>query len=359
MNDKEFLSKAIEKANRYWESRLAGEERIQTPQNERCQIAIVVPVFSEDVERIKKQMESLFKQSVDPSLYEVIYVVNNGVLGDDPKAEEVLLKNQKVIEFIRSTRNMPIFVIDKSTEGHEIPDCNVGKARNRGVAEASARFHEAGKNGIIIQTDADTYFDDPDYLKKILDTMKQSSDVIGIAGGLIYEFDPDTSHPEERAELEKKIERFIMIKRYEVMSRFINKGEIYSPFQNNTFSGANMISKSFESAVIGGLIDASSGEDPRFGRDLVEYGNHNNGRVIGMKDDLKVVTALRDSDRTPSSYKKLFDGIDLSKPSEVKGVKITPELIQELEKKVIEKEGGEELLGNLEKKVQELRIARK
>lgn len=305
----------------------------------------------ERVERIQKQIQSLEQQTIDTAEYEAIFVVNN----DEEEGEEVRTLNQLVIEYIRSCSNLPIFVIDKSSPGCEITDCNVGRARNRGVAEASLRFYENGRNGIIIQTDADTYFDDPEYLEKLKEVFKQAPDTVGIAGGLVFELDPDTQDFSERYVLEQKVERFIQLKIWDTFQKFLH-GEPGFLQKDRTFSGAHMISRSFETAVIGGLADVTSGEDPQFGNDLSHYAEYNHGRVIGKKDELKVVTALRDSDRTPSSFKKLFDSIDLSGPLQVDGQEITPELLERTEKEVLEKEGGRELVENMRTVIHGLRL---
>ena len=349
----------VERAQTYWNTRLENERRIETPQNKECIFSIVVPVYNEDVGRIKKQTESLRAQTVGLNTFEVIYVVNNAVIIEGSDQAEILKHNKEVIDFIRTITDMPVYVIDKSTEGNEIPDCNVGKARNRGVAEASIRFYEAGKNGILVQTDADSYFEDPDYLKKVQSAFEKSPDAIGIAGGLIFEFDPDTNHPERRAELEEKMERLILMKKFDILNKFITRGKTYSPFKSNIFSGANMISKSFETAVIGGLVDKPAGEDPKLSEDLIEFGKQNNKMVLGMKDELKVVTALRDSDRTPSSFKKIFDAIDLTRPLEIGGQVVTPELVETYENETLKKVGGKELLENMQKMIDELRVLKK
>lgn len=352
-------SKKLEHAENYWHSRLETEHRIETSQNAECIFSIVIPVYNEKKDRIKKQIDSLRSQSLDSKFFEIIYVVNNGVIDEESDKADVLAQNKSVIDFINSITDFPVYVVDKSSKGNEIPDCNVGKARNRGVAEASLRFNESGKNGILIQTDADSYFEDLDYLAKIRSTFQESPDVIGIAGGLIFEFDPDTDIQEKRIELEEKVRRFILIKKFGILSKFLKKGKLYSPFNDNTFSGANMISKSFETAVIGGLVDESSGEDPQFSKDLIKYGEQNNKKVIGMKDELRVVTALRDSDRTPSSFKKVFDNIDLSKQLEIDGQIVTPELIQTYEDEARKRPEGDKLLDNMQKMIDELRFVKK
>jgi hypothetical protein len=117
-----------------------------------------------------------------------------------------------------------------------------------------------------------------------------------------------------------------------------------------------MISKSFETAVIGGLHDIALGEDPQFGEDLTEYAKHNDGSVVGMKDELEVVTALRDSDRTGSSVKKILDSIDLSKPLIVDGQVVNDESIEALEKEVLKHEGGQALIDRMRKSINSFRL---
>lgn len=304
-----------ERAQHFWETRLQNEVRIEAPQNPKCEFAIVIPVYNESPERILKQIESLkSQQDIDPAQFEIIYVVNNDLPSENPKSTAVIEANQKVIETLRGVSGLNIFVVDKSSSGNEIERCNVGKARNRGVAEASLRFYENGKNGILIQTDADTYFEDKNYLSKLKSITTENPDVVGIAGGLIFEFNPDASNEEEIAELRKKVARFVLERKWDMLVQFLRDPESSIPVGTKNFSGANMISRSYESAVVGGLIDANAGEDPQFGEDLEAYGAGRGQKVIGAKNDLLVVTALRESDRTASSFKKDFDQIDLEKP---------------------------------------------
>ena len=305
-------SEKLERANQYWGSRLTGETRIAIPQNERCEFTIVVPVYNEDLNRILKQLDSIRNQKIDHALFEVIYVVNND-LDTANIAKDVFERNQRMITELRNIKDLPVFVIDKSSPGSEIQACNIGKARNRGVAEASLRFYENKKNGIIIQTDADTYFEDQEYLSKLKSITEKQPDVIGIAGGIVWEFNPDTNDEKEIAELKEKMAKLILVEKYTILDNFLKDGTVHSSVNEDNFSGPHMISRSFESAVIGGLIDASKGEDPRFGQDLGRYAVAHHQKVIGQKDILQVITALRESDRTGSSFKKMFDNIDLTK----------------------------------------------
>jgi len=300
-----------ERAEQYWRSRLEGETRIKKPMDPHCKFTVVVPVCRERPDRLLKQIDSFKSQEdIDPTQFEIIYIVNNDIDDGGDRFKETLASNQEIIELLRRDHGLNIHVIDKSSTGKEIHGCNVGRARNRGVAEASLRFHENDRNGILIQTDADTYFEDRYYFSRLMKMTDDDPDIIGIAGGLIFEWDPDTQNPEEQEMLQKKLEFMLLERLWSFMARFIRDPEDRLMYTEDSFSGANMISRSFETAVIGGLIDTNEGEDPQFGLDLKNYAVGRGQKVIGKKKELVVVTALRESDRTASSYKKTFDRID-------------------------------------------------
>lgn len=309
------------RAKQYWEQRLRNETRIEAPMNPACQYSIVVPVHGETINRLKTQIESLQnRQDIKPEDFEIIYVINNDISDGTERSRRIFQANQDILQFLRQDHGLNIYVIDKSSLGNEIPDCNVGRARNRGLAESSKRFFENNKNGLIIQTDADTYFEDPDYFTK-LSELAANLDVIGIAGGLTFEWSPDSQDPGELEHLRQKVERLIQIKVIEVLANFLRNG--VSQMSDTTFSGAHMISRSLESASVGGFIDAASGEDPKFGQDLMNLANGNGQKIIGARGNLRLVTALRDSDRTEASFKKIFDRIDLARPE------LTPNILAE------------------------------
>lgn len=356
-----------EMARKYWETRLSGEERIATPQDPNCGFCIVVPVYNEKLERIMKQIDSLRAQEgVPQESFEVIYIVNNGNLDASEQSVQIRSNNQAVINLIRNLSEPNIFVVDKSSLGHEISDCNVGRARNRGVAEASRRFFENNKNGVIVQTDADTYFEDKEYFQKLSIATRDDS-VVGIAGGIIFEFSPDTDDQDKIRVLKEKVKRFVLLKKWDILKRFVLNPNNVPATANDTFSGAHMISRSFESAVIGGLADLSKGEDPKFGNDLKKYAEANNKTVVGMKSALKVVTALRESNRTPSGFWKSFEEMDINQPTFVRDpfklnlgkpakVELTEQSYLELEQKVLNMPNGVEIVNNLNEIVQDIRI---
>ena len=68
VENKEGLTE-LERAKKYWDEALSLENKIEVRQNVQCKICIVVPIFNERLERIKKQIESIKNQNVDPTLY--------------------------------------------------------------------------------------------------------------------------------------------------------------------------------------------------------------------------------------------------------------------------------------------------
>jgi glycosyltransferase involved in cell wall biosynthesis len=321
VKDNEIIEKTpqLRKAERFWEEQLEGERRIEQPMDPECRLSIVVPVSNEDPERLLKQIDSLRnQQGVDRQLFELIYVINNGKDDGTPKFQERIMRNQQAMDALRGISDLNVFAIDKSTPGNEIENCNVGKARNRGVAEASLRFHEAKKNGILLQTDADTWFQNPEHIAELLRVMEDPQ-IIGAGGGIRWEWSPDTKDSAERADLERKLKIIVRRRIWTLLANFIRDQDVGSerPF---TFSGAHMISRSLETAEVGGLIDANIGEDPQFGFDLTTLANARGNRVENLSERLVVTTAYRESDRTDASFKKVFDKIRLDEPETVPDV---------------------------------------
>jgi len=354
----------MQRAEEYWERTLEGENRITKPIDPNCEISIVVPAYNESPDRVMKLIESLKKQK--DTVFEVIFVVNNDVPNDSDRSKKAIATNAQLMEYLRKDHGIPIHVIDKSSPGNEIPKCNVGKARNRGVAESSLRFREIGRNGIIIQTDADTWIEDEHFLSEVKSTMA-SPEIIGAAGGINLEWDPETKDPRERKELQRKINPLFLRKIAERFTEFLREPNKYGHF-STSFLGANMITKSFESAVIGGVPEIKGGEDGTFGSNLEAYGQKKGKKVIGKKHDLFITTSFRESDRTGSSLKKIFDSINPDKPEmvqnffattnpeETKEIELNQEYIDRLKVAIREKEGGSEYVDDFEKSMRYIRL---
>lgn len=202
------------------------EDRIKEPMNKECEVSIVIPAYGER-EAIFRPIESLTRQKgISRDSFEAIFVINNP--GKAPEQEDFkgtdndykrkfelyhksLAENQECLKIIRhingenidvalsveekeivekiKSSGIKIFAIDKATPGKTLPrdEANVGGARNRGVAEAVARFYEQKKsNGIIAQSDADTILDE-NYLHNLIKVFKKKPELVGIAGELEFE----------------------------------------------------------------------------------------------------------------------------------------------------------------------------
>jgi hypothetical protein len=305
--------------------RLKNERLIEVSQSEQCEIAIVVPASGEGPERIMTLLESLVtQQEVSTEQFEVIVVVNNGPDDGTTTFKERFIDNQAVLNLPiwanrqegdssglsprEKTRTADIrrlfrfFAVDKSSLGKEFDTASVGKARNRGVAEASLRFFEQGKNGILFQTDADTRLPDPHFLKRVLEVFLDPN-IIGGSGGGYYEFDIKTHDPAERRKLEKDRADLVMLKMVKRISQYKPDGQ-----EDGGFPGFNMMSRSFETAVIGGLEDRASGEDTLFGKAITAF-SRKRGKKIFSAAGPRVATALRESGRTSVLYKTFASGV--------------------------------------------------
>jgi len=325
----------IERANAYWDITLKNELRIPSTQKPNCEFAIVIPVYNEKPERILRQIESLRnQQGINLDEFEIIYVVNNGVLDDSDVSREIRANNQAVIAEIKKITGINAYVVDKSSPGNEIDDCNVGKARNRATAEASLRFYENGKNGLLIHTDADSYFEDPLYFIKLREMLNVQNNTVGIAGGLTFDFSPDEMEQGKYEELKKKTVMLALIKKWGYLLQFVLGSElVINKRYQKLFTGGHMISRSYESAVIGGFFGGNTFESTIFGLELELYGKSKGDVIIGAKTDLILVTAFRESTRTGRSFGKQFELIDVDKPLLVPNP-FTAETIQTFTEKI-------------------------
>jgi len=304
-----------QRAALFWDTQLANERRISIPQSPDCKFAVIIPVYNEKKERVLDQIDSLRRQQgIGRELFEVIYVVNNPPVGNAAGYSEVLRRNAIVMGELSRIRDLNVFVIDKSSMGNEIEGCNVGKARNRGTAEACLRFFENNKNGVLIHTDADSVFDDVFYFKKLTSLLEEDSAIVGCAGSLVWKFDPDGGDAEIKNELYKKTRYLMLRSKWHVLSSFLNGAKrMTNGSYKIQFYGGHMISKSYAAAVIGGFFDGNALEDELFGLELVQYGLDRGLKVIYTGHRLHLVTALRESTRTEGSIGRLYDEIELGK----------------------------------------------
>lgn len=70
------------------------------------------------------------------------------------------------------------------------------------------------------------------------------------------------------------------------------------------------MSRSLESAMVGGVVDTPRSGSSNFGLKLEDFAQSHGQKVVGKRRELIATTALRESDRTASSFKYLFDRVD-------------------------------------------------
>ncbi|EKE10913.1 MAG: hypothetical protein ACD_15C00177G0003 [uncultured bacterium] len=308
------------------------EEFIQMPMSKECKVSIVIPVYGER-EYIFRPLESLtVQEGVSNKDFEAIFVVNNPgnvpernmskETEDDYKRKvdhyhRALRENQEVLKILDLINGnevevelnpeekrvvekikeleIRIFAIDKASPGKTLPDgeANVGGARNRGVAEAVSRFYEQkGENGIIAQTDGDSFMRNG-YVRSIIKAFEERPDLVGAVGKLQFE---DIGEIQFSTELEKMLSvKYI----YEYLTMRIknldsrNEESIAREEKPKIhFSGANMMSRAYEAALVGGIEKIGGGEDPNFGAALFKIGK------IDRLPKVEVLTTDRFSPRT-------------------------------------------------------------
>jgi glycosyltransferase involved in cell wall biosynthesis len=304
---------ADEKIAQYLAAHLpAPGEPIPDPMHPGCQLVFVIPAYGER-DCILRPLESLAgQQDVDFDCFEVIVVVNNP--GREPgKSEhgrddfyeekvklyrEAVRKNREtldLIEYIRGQRErdgvnlkedeegiveklrtspMRLYAIDKASPGKTLPagHSTAGGARNRGIAEAVARFYkQVGRNGIIAHVDADTRVA-PHYARTVIDMFEQRPDLTGIAGGIAVEYGDEPGDL-----LPIALRAYDGEQIYEKLLKALfaqNKRQKYKmPMR---IAGANTAARAFETAIAGGAptqIAENDNYDVAFFRRMTAIGS--------------------------------------------------------------------------------------
>ncbi len=324
------------------ESLPEGEVRIAEPMELTCEVAVVIPTYGERKFILRTLLSLAEQEGVDTSKYEAIFVINNPEIPPQRKIEEdeknyrlrleqyqqAIKENQETLELLRiikgqnadaaqineqekaviakiQSKALRIHFVDKASKGHTLPlqEANVGGARNRGVAEAVERFYkQLQKNGIIAQSDADTRFD-KDYIKILIETFAARPELIGLTGNMQFE------NLDREEELFKKIDVYSELKNlyinlakraFEVSKKVQGEAPI-NPSQTKAndkiwFSGSNMASRAYETAIVGGIPKINGEEDTRFGWKLEQIG------TVDSVKELTVFPADRFSARTDTGH---------------------------------------------------------
>jgi len=308
----------------YLQKALKGEETLAAAMDPRCRVTFMLPAYGEPILRILEVLESILRMQGADVLSEVICLVNNPE--DDGTERErkarrmntLLLElpvwrnadaffgahrfSREIIERAQNIReHLPVYVIDKSHLGKELHAGNVGRARNRVLAEAVLRYERAGREGLLVSTDADVQFTDAHYLKKLLALFDQEPELIAVSGGVDFVFDPDTQIPEERDRLRAAFDRFILERSWAEIERFLQGAESQMA-PEHAFFGSHMIMRSRHAAAVGGFAPLAKHEDTQLGKLFCSSAVKNGFRVGNAKRLLRAQVALRESNRTAASF---------------------------------------------------------
>lgn len=315
-----------------------NEPRIQEKINPSCQVVVVIPAYGERNYILRPLSSLAWQAAVTPEEYEVIIVINNPPsppqrLNDQNEIvnqarfhhyEEAVTDNQSTIHLLQHIKSSSPYelnsqesqlvdtirqsglifhIIDKASEGKTLPpdQANVGGARNRGVAEAVARFVDINRNGIIAQSDADIRFE-PDFIANLIEQYKNHPEIIGFRGSVELEAEVDAKTVPEVVTETTKIKRLYkkLLNRYKDIYGVPYRGKVDQNQDENesapVFWGSNMSSRAFQTAQVGGVPILGAGEDPAFGQRLSAIGK------IGFAENVKVSQLSRVSARAEGGH---------------------------------------------------------
>lgn len=322
-------------ASSFVRDRLKGVSLIETPLDKRCRVIIVVPVYREPVHRVVNLLMSIARQSrLGEGATEVLCVVNNGPDDGTGRWKSAEQANRLVLDLpvwknrdgFGSHLRFPIEVLDACKEiSDSLPAFaidaamndvgTVGAACNRGLAEAATRFDRAGKNGVVLFLGADCVLDDPEFIVKTLKRFESNTNLVAATAGVRMIFDPDTRDEGERARVFQAIENVLRRKRMRVLERF-RQGLPLELMARDAF--LVIMARSSDAASWGGFPDWNRNEDSQFGFAAKRYAADHGKEVLDVKDELSVVSALRDSDRTGASLKLLIEEEKTKEPVSLK-----------------------------------------
>ena len=282
-------------------------QRVQLPElAPACDISVCVPVCNETVERLRAQIAAFARQTFPRERFEIVYIVNNDRPNRTPQG--VLRANRRAIRFLRGDHPVTVRVIDCSSPGREIIGCNVGRARNIGLHAVTARYLAQKRDGIVIQTDADTLPRSARYLTEVWKDMKRG-DVAAAAGGLAMVLDMDARTPAQRAFFRRHIGTLRHYSEWLHLVAALHATDLTPSVSSTWFSGAHTVVRAVAGVAAGGVPPAAQGEDVAFGERIKAYAARRRLRVLPRRDRWFLQTAIRESTRTGTSFGPIFDNI--------------------------------------------------
>lgn len=277
MEDRTFIT-LIEK---YKEKFGFKEPFISATPKEDLRIIVVIPCYNEP--NILPTLVSLNENQFESFSVEVIVVVNHS----ENSNEEIKERNCKTVneieDFARENNSerlnyfvYPAFDLPKKHAG-------VGLARKIGMDEASYRFQQIGKDGIILAFDADSLCES-NYLQVVSDHF---DNVKTPATSIHYEHPIEVSEEYDQSVIDAIID-------YELHLRYYKNALAYAghPFAFHTI-GSSMAVKASAYVKQGGMNRRKAGEDFYYLSKMMLLGDFSEITAT------KVIPSPRVSDRVP------------------------------------------------------------
>lgn len=257
-------------------------------------ISILVPIYGESIETINRLLNSIQAQiNIRYRQVRIVCLVNNGPISKVD--QNTYLCNQQALRYLKSLELDNLFLIDRSSNGCEVPCCNIGKARQLLIEHEFSYYSSLQTNGILLNVDADSFLEDVEFIAKLISYYETG--VIAVSGGknrkvFLEKYISDHTR-------EDIIEAFKIInlaKQCKELCNFI-KGERV----HEAFGGSNMSALCFESNKVG-FKPYDVGEDKDFGERMATYSELTGSKIVYAKVDFKVSAEMRLSGRTGSSF---------------------------------------------------------
>lgn len=176
----------------------------------------------------------------------------------DNNQKNICIDNQHSLEYLKTTEELEVIVIDKTSEGNGwLPKKGgVGWARKIIMDHISVT---GNSTDIIVSIDADTYYP-PEYLQSIVSFFNNNNKLLGLALPYYHRLADDET------------DRLIL--RYEIYMRYylLNMFRINNPY-SFTALGSAMAFPVWAYQKVGGLTPVAAGEDFYFLQKLMKSGN--------------------------------------------------------------------------------------
>jgi hypothetical protein len=239
-------------------------------------LIIVIPAYNESLESIIETIKSLCSQCQDTCSYAVFLLINTHIK-DNEELIQSSLKNYQILKDTEDNYKSKHRQVNLLYHHFTTKKSGVGHARKLLMDTAFRYFHSIGKNGIIVNLDADTTVAD-NYIQTIYKHFDNHNDTE--AGSIRYEHKIlNENHP--IIDYELHLRYFINMQRL-----------IHLPYGYQTV-GSAMAVRSQAYAKEGGMNKKQAGED--------FYFMHKYSKTLKLSEinDTVVFPSSRISDRVP------------------------------------------------------------